>query len=354
MKDNADGTIGAVAQSAPLVSIITITYKHASYIARTLESFVSQKTDFPFEVIVADDCSPDGTADIIRQFAQKYPDIIRPILREKNVGPEDNFLLAAQEVRGKYVAVCDGDDYFLRSDKLQRQVDLLEKDPTLSICCARAREVWDDGSHPDRIMPNPERTPKSDRVTMQELLDANFILSSTVMYRWRFSNTNIEDFVPRGMQPGDFYLHMLHAQTGDIAFMDEVVSVYNRHTGGIWWDFDADRENHILKHGVSEIKLTYEVYRNFTGLSAAYRDQSVVGLLGGFIEVCIRKGAMDEIAELERLGPEFFEEIGDKITVETIATRQHRRRKSRRRVKKALALFAVSLVGAFYLGTLFG
>ena len=121
-----------------MVSICCITYNQASYIRDALEGFVNQKTDFAYEVLIHDDASTDGTADIIREYADRYPDLIFPILQTENqyskgltnVSGTFNFPRA----RGKYIAMCEGDDYWTDDRKLQKQVDYLEANPGCSLC----------------------------------------------------------------------------------------------------------------------------------------------------------------------------------------------------------------------------
>lgn len=123
--------------SKPLVSICCITYNHEQYIRDCLEGFLMQKTDFPFEVLIHDDASTDHTADIIREYEAKYPDIIKPIYQTENqyskgikVGVTYNFPRA----QGKYIAICEGDDYWIDPMKLQIQFDFMESNPDYSMC----------------------------------------------------------------------------------------------------------------------------------------------------------------------------------------------------------------------------
>lgn len=126
-----------------MVSICCITYNQASYIRDALEGFVNQKTDFAYEVLIHDDASTDGTADIIREYADRYPDLIFPILQTENqyskgltnVSGTFNFPRA----RGKYIAMCEGDDYWTDDRKLQKQVDYLEANPGCSLCFHSAK-----------------------------------------------------------------------------------------------------------------------------------------------------------------------------------------------------------------------
>lgn len=114
----------------PLVSICSITYNHAPYIRQCLDGFLMQKTNFPFEIIINDDCSTDGTTEIIKEYAAKYPDLIKPIFHDENQyqkGVRGMFLnFVFPKAQGQYLALCEGDDYWIDPLKLQKQVDFLE------------------------------------------------------------------------------------------------------------------------------------------------------------------------------------------------------------------------------------
>lgn len=121
----------------PVVSICCIAYKHEKFIRECLDGFVMQKTNFPFEVIVHDDASPDKTADIIREYEEKYPDIIKPIYQTQNqfsqkIKPLWEYVFP--RARGKYMAICEGDDFWCDPGKLQMQYDFMESHPDYSLC----------------------------------------------------------------------------------------------------------------------------------------------------------------------------------------------------------------------------
>ncbi len=119
------------------VSVICNAYNHGKYIRDALNGFVMQKTDFRYEVLVHDDASTDNTADIIREFEAKYPDIIKPIYQKENQYSKDVWITDVYQVRrsaGKYLAICEGDDYWTDPDKLQKQYDALESHPEIDIC----------------------------------------------------------------------------------------------------------------------------------------------------------------------------------------------------------------------------
>jgi glycosyltransferase involved in cell wall biosynthesis len=113
----------------PLVSVKMITYNHAPYIAQAIEGVLMQKTNFPFDLVIGEDCSTDGTREIVFEYQKKYPDIIRVITSEHNVGGKKNGYRTTKACRGKYVAFCEGDDYWHHPEKLQKQVDYMESHP---------------------------------------------------------------------------------------------------------------------------------------------------------------------------------------------------------------------------------
>ena len=119
-----------------MVTVLCIVYNHEPYLRECLEGIVTQETDFKFQVIIHDDCSTDNSADIIREYASKYPDLIIPIFEEENVyahvGAFDLFLRSY--IKGKYFAYCEGDDYWCDKNKLQLQYDFLERFPDYTYC----------------------------------------------------------------------------------------------------------------------------------------------------------------------------------------------------------------------------
>lgn len=117
----------------PLVSIVCITYNHEPYLRKALDSFLMQKTSFAYEIVLAEDCSTDGTRKICEGYAAKYPDIIHYVWSENNVGAVENEARAIRTAKGKYIALCEGDDYWTDSMKLQKQVDFMESHPEYSV-----------------------------------------------------------------------------------------------------------------------------------------------------------------------------------------------------------------------------
>jgi glycosyltransferase involved in cell wall biosynthesis len=126
----------------PTVSVLIITYNHENYIRQCLDGVIMQKTTFPIEVIVGEDCSTDNTRSIVQEFEQRYPGIIKPVYHQENVGGRRNaYEFCYPLLKGKYIAVCEGDDYWTDPCKLQKQVDFLEQHPETAICFHRANWV---------------------------------------------------------------------------------------------------------------------------------------------------------------------------------------------------------------------
>ena len=166
----------------PKLSVILITYNHEKYIEKALDSVLSQVTDFPFEIVIGDDCSPDDTKNIIREYRDKYPDIIRIVHREKNTGrPTLNVYETTMKCRGDYLAYLEGDDYWTDSDKLQKQMDFLNEHPEY-IACTHSHKMIDDNGND---ITDPE------------------ILKISDMYKWSGEFT-MDDFEKSGFWPGHY------------------------------------------------------------------------------------------------------------------------------------------------------
>lgn len=132
-EQSPDQAIKKAATRTPLLSILCITYNHENYIAQAIDSFLMQETSFPIEIVIGEDCSKDGTQLIIKEFIKKYPHVIRMVNSESNVGYIENFRRTLKACKGKYIAICEGDDYWTDSKKLQVQVDFLEKNHDYAI-----------------------------------------------------------------------------------------------------------------------------------------------------------------------------------------------------------------------------
>lgn len=217
------------------VSVYCLAYNHGSYIRKTLEGFVTQKTNFPFQVIVHDDASTDDTAAIIAEFAEKYPEIIKPIYQTENqyskqTGIMKTFILP--RLKGNYVAVCEGDDYWCSPDKLQKQADILDAHPECVMVCHNTDKITADGRYLDCMI----KDLASGYLAPEGLIhkgNKNPHLSS-IMCRIELFREERPEFFK--LTTGD-NAHRLFALTkGKIYYIDEVMSVYRTFTPGGWTD----------------------------------------------------------------------------------------------------------------------
>ena len=245
------------------LSIVCITYNHERFIRDCLEGFIMQKTNFPFEILINDDASMDKTADIIREYETKYPDLFRCVYQTENQwGKKDvwNDILFPM-VRGKYVALCEGDDYWTDPLKLQKQVDFMETHPDFSICFHPVTVHWDDNSRPDSVFPNDKTRFYKTELTLNDLLDHNFIQTNSVVYRWRFHKDSL-DLMPKDILPKNWFLHLLHAQTGKIAFLPDVMAVYRRNQA-VSGTEPEKKMNGSFRCGIAMVRFYLEIQKHF-------------------------------------------------------------------------------------------
>ena len=210
----------------PLVSIVCLTYNHRDYIGQTLDGFLLQRADFAVEIIVHDDCSSDGTCDIAREYATRYPNI-RLIVPEENryskYGINFYFKYVIPQTRGKYIAFCTGDDYWIDPQKLQKQVDLLEKDVDCGLVYTKASIYWQKEGIFHR-----EIGKKIDN--FESLVFSNDIPATTNCIR----RTLLDDYNneiqplsrPQWRYIDDYPIWLWAVQRYKFAFIDEVTTVY--------------------------------------------------------------------------------------------------------------------------------
>lgn len=217
-------------ETQPLVTIRCLVYNHEPYLRQCLEGFVMQKTNFRFEAIVHDDASTDGSTAIIKEYAEKYPSIIKPIFEiENQYSKRDGSLrrIMNEHTRGKYVAMCEGDDYWTDSLKLQKQVDFLEQHPECSMCFHRSQELLEKGVKAPLIFTHL----KEGYYSGEDVLNAWTVPTASVMYR-NYGSSFLQQTCP-GVMWGDIFLFLLLAERGRFYCMSDVMSVYRRNAGSV-------------------------------------------------------------------------------------------------------------------------
>lgn len=209
------------------VSIFLLTYNQEQFIAQTINSILMQKTNFNFQIVIGEDCSTDGTRSICETFAEKYSNKIKllPAL-EKNIGLIANYMRTIKACEGKYIAICDGDDYWIDENKLQKQVSFLEDNPNYSIVYSKLKKLFPDGTFKESIQRKLKQAGDFD-----DLVFENVIPSVTVLFRNRQNISAVPTWItnfPYGDWPT--YLWILK-DGGKIHFMDEITAVYRMHIG---------------------------------------------------------------------------------------------------------------------------
>lgn len=258
------------------VAVICVTYNHERYIADALEGFVRQKTSFPFRVFVGDDCSTDKTPEIILSYAEKYPHVIIPVLRKRNITAGRNWEDLVARTSEEYLAFCDGDDYWTDPLKLQKQYDYMEAHPELRSCFHDALisvetsdgkwfQSKDYGNTEDGKLLWPsgnKRFRKRKTYRIENFVMFGFVHTSSMFIRWDRSIGFPEWFFGHGV--GDYPMWMLQVNTGRFGYLDEIMSVHRRTDSGSY-SF-TKREEYWRKSKPGWITLDNCLLRHFESL----------------------------------------------------------------------------------------
>lgn len=212
----------------PLLTVCIITYNHAQYINQAFDSVLQQRTNFSWEILVADDFSTDGTRDIILEYKNKSKVDIKTIFQEENVGAARNWKALIFSPISKYIAYFEGDDYWTDPYKLQKQVDYLEQHPDCAICYHRVHTLQDGQLLPETL--NTATT--AENYTLDDLLPGNKMHTVSVVFRNMFSS-GIPAWISR-CPIGDYPLHCYNAQQGYIHYMPDIMAVYRLHSASYY------------------------------------------------------------------------------------------------------------------------
>ncbi len=291
-----------------MVTVICISYRHEDFIAQALDSFLAQKTTFKFRVFVGEDCGGDGTADIIREYAERYPDVIVPFIRETNMGAQRNLIDLCKHANSPYIAFCEGDDYWVDNYKLQKQYDFMEEHLEYRVCTARteidAPEDWHlrswykptEGGRliiPDSI---PGFKNKSE-YTPGDIIGINVAHTSTHFYRWDNSIV-IPDWYYEGII-GDTPLLLLQLGNSNLAVLPDVVSVYRINEGSIF--FDKDRESNFLRTRLDYVHylcgLLDYVEDHFDDYPFTSLENRIKVETGNYLRLVVKQNDVDKIEE---------------------------------------------------------
>lgn len=218
--------------SKSVVTIASTTYNMEAYIAEALDSWLAQRTSFPYDIVISDDGSTDGTCDIIRRYIGKHPNI--RLICTGHIGKMPNFIQSLKESQGKYVALCDGDDYWIDPEKLQKQVDFMEAHPDFSECFTNSF-VLDTVSGKKKIAKTKLWDEADTEGLLQHRDDDNVQMSPGHTSTFLFRNQYLQDYPiwMYGDVMTDFPLYMLMSRYGKAKFINDITSVYRHRPDGV-------------------------------------------------------------------------------------------------------------------------
>lgn len=230
-----------------------ITYNHAAFVGKAIESVLMQETDDEWELVIGDDASGDGTTEIVRRYAEKHPDRIRASFARRNRGMMGNLAETMAQCRGRYVALLEGDDYWTDARKLKIQSLRLDSNPGSAVCAHNAVLLDVDGSERSYCdASQPAQT------GFDDLLQGDTVPTCSVMYR-RDAVPTIPEWC-MGLGMGDWPLLLLATQRGTLSYSPETMGVYRRHGSGAW---SSARETDKLE----KIRTAYKAFRKHLALS---------------------------------------------------------------------------------------
>lgn len=240
---------------SPLIGIRCLAYNHEKTIRQTLDGFVKQETDFKFNVVIHDDASTDITPEIIKEYAEKYPDLIKPIFEEKNIfqnSPKGTLRRIMDDATNKYkyIALCEGDDYWISPQKLQRQISFLESHPEYSMCCCDAVIITPDGEQ------NWSISDSDIDLTVDDIVKGGglYVPTAGIVYR-----KSVKDDYPLcciNCHVGDYPLQIMCSLKGKVRYFSDKMVAY-RYVCGNSWTANNQKRNYNEKIGawISELDM---------------------------------------------------------------------------------------------------
>ena len=318
------------------VSIVCTAYNHELYIKNAIEGFLSQKTNFAFEIIIHDDASTDETPNIIMEYYRRFPGIIIPILQKENQYSKGTRIFSTflnPIIRGKYIAHCEGDDYWIDPEKLQKQFDALEEDQTCDICFHPARAMYPNGT--SRIMCLYSKSKIAFPIGDVIVGGGGFMPTASLFYRKEI-RTSVDEFFERyGKFPvGDVMLQFLASKRGGALYLPMIGSVYRVSSVGSWssrikndsdfaskvrksrivWneklnEFTDYEYNYFFRKKITRILLSYitnpymdknERFYYFQNYSSYLDNYSRIRLQSGYFLRCLKKFAKQTFLKYSR------------------------------------------------------
>lgn len=232
------------AGTKPLVTIVCLAYNHERYISKALDSFLSQKTSFDFQIFVGEDCGTDKTASIVKEYAERFPNTIIPFFRTENIGAQRNMIDLCCRAETPYIAFCEGDDYWIDDQKLQKQFDYMKSDSSLRACFHDTEIAIETNDGSWFLSEDYNNTADGKlrwctghkqfiaraRYLLEDYIPCGFVHTSSMFIRWDRSVEIPEWFYTHIV--GDYPIWMLQVGEGEFGFLNETMSCHRRQNGG--------------------------------------------------------------------------------------------------------------------------
>jgi glycosyltransferase involved in cell wall biosynthesis len=260
---------------APKVSIFCMVYNHEPFIRECLEGFLMQKCNFDYEIVLGEDCSTDNSREIILEYASKFPEKFKLLLHEKNIGAAQNQKIVFENCTGKYIAMCEGDDYWTDPLKLQKQVDFLEKNEEY-VCCIHNAVLLN-----SKLTLIPYKNYVNEKmhkyITMEELLMGNSFPTCSLLFKNILEYEKINEL--ENYSVGDWILLLFLARKGNIYYDNTSMAVYRINESG-----EFSKLNMIEKFELNQL-LRIQIYKYFCqnlverNLVIKSKNESALGLI---------------------------------------------------------------------------
>lgn len=245
-----------------LVSISCTTYNHEDYIERCLSSLVSQITNFKYEILIHDDCSTDKTVEIVENFVKRYPDLIKPIYQKENQwskGLSITYTYQYPRALGKYIAICEGDDYWIDPLKLQKQVNFMEENEDFILCGTNGIMLYDNKNHMSRLFNIIDETKElllSDVISQWKMPTASLLFRKELIDKLKTFKQKVYS--------GDQKLIMSAAHNGRIMYFDDVSVVYYRHFTESSVSYRLSKVKNVALEYADKMLVLYNAFNDYS------------------------------------------------------------------------------------------
>lgn len=295
------------------VSIYVPCYNQKDFIGRNLDSILNQKVNFKYEIIVRDDCSTDGTREIIQEFAKKYPDIVKLYLEEENQYSKHKFMQCQKKIMslcsGEYFAMLEGDDYWCDENKLQTQVDFLDSNPEFTGCFTKTLRKNVITNKDFGFKPSTEELNGKNVFTIEDTIKGYFICTASVMYRFKKYKEELLNTIPVGIINGDSYLIYFFSLYGKLKYLDRLSAIHTLNETGIWNSLKQSQDERNVKYWLEIINFPIEVRKLLDKFNCILPYETAENAMRRVLTSAINIKRFDVIEKASERFPEVFSEL---------------------------------------------